>query len=55
MYLRGMMRKTYTLIILSLLVIIMASIACSSKPRIGSIIEFGGRQWRVLDIKDKKH
>jgi len=54
MHLEGNLRITFTLIFLSLLVIIMASTACSSKPSIGSIIEFGGRQWRALEVKDKK-
>jgi len=46
-------RNIINLIILSLLTIIIASTACASSTNIGSIIEFGGQQWRVLDVQGK--
>jgi len=33
---------------------VVVTTGCISKPSIGSIITFGGRQWRVLDVKDGK-
>jgi len=45
------MNKTYTLILLVLLVMVMTTTSCFGKPSVGSSIDFGGHKWRVLDVQ----
>jgi len=46
------MNKIYTLIFLVLLIMVMPVTNYAQKPSIGSLLDFGGHQWRVLVVKD---
>jgi len=45
------MNKTYILILLVLLVMVMTTTSCFGNPSVGSMIDFGGHKWLVLDVQ----